>query len=70
MPKALREAHERLDMVVERCYRTKPFESDDERLECLFKMYEQMTTAQKTKGSLFETENKLNKKFRTHARHR
>ncbi len=43
MPDDLREAHLQLDLAVDRCYQTKPFESDSERLEHLFKMYEQMT---------------------------
>jgi hypothetical protein len=42
MPDGLREAHHQLDLAVERCYRSKPFESDEERLEYLFKLYEQM----------------------------
>lgn len=43
MPSGLREAHHQLDLAIERCYRAKPFESDEERLEYLFKMYEEMT---------------------------
>ncbi|MBN2640352.1 MAG: class I SAM-dependent DNA methyltransferase [Victivallales bacterium] len=43
MPNDLREAHHQLDLAVERCYRSKPFESDEERLEYLFKLYEKMT---------------------------
>lgn len=43
MPSGLREAHHQLDLAIERCYRPKPFESDEERLEYLFKMYEEMT---------------------------
>ena len=42
MPEGLREAHHQLDLAVERCYRKKPFESDEERLEYLFKLYEEM----------------------------
>ena len=42
MPEGLREAHHHNDLAIERCYRSKPFESDEERLEYLFKMYEQM----------------------------
>ncbi|MCK5267088.1 MAG: class I SAM-dependent DNA methyltransferase, partial [Spirochaetes bacterium] len=33
MPEGLREAHRLNDLAVERCYRSKPFESDEERLE-------------------------------------
>jgi hypothetical protein len=54
MPDGLREAHHRLDLAIERCYRSKPFESDEERLEYLFKLYEQMIEEEKSKGSLFE----------------
>ena len=43
MPEDLKEAHHRLDLAVERCYRPEPFASDDERLECLFKLYVKMT---------------------------
>lgn len=43
MPAGLREAHHNLDLAVERCYRLKPFVSDEERLEYLFKLYEEMT---------------------------
>jgi len=57
MPKGLKEAHHQLDLAIERCYRLKPFENDTERLEYLFKMYEEMTT----KNSLFQKEKKTNK---------
>ena len=57
MPEGLREAHRQNDLAVERCYRLKPFESDTERLEYLFKMYEEMTT----KNSLFQKEKKTKK---------
>jgi len=43
MPQDLREAHARLDDIVESCYPSYPFPSDEARLECLFKMYEKMT---------------------------
>lgn len=43
MPAGLREAHHNLDIAIEQCYRLKPFESDEERLEYLFALYEQMT---------------------------
>ena len=61
MPDGLREAHHQLDLAVERCYRSKPFESDEERLEYLFKLYEQMIAAEKDKDSLFKTESKIKK---------
>jgi len=57
MPKGLHEAHHQLDQAVERCYRSKPFESDEERLEYLFKLYEQMITEEKQNSgelSLFD----------------
>lgn len=43
MPGDLKEAHHHLDLAVERCYRPEPFASDEERLECLFKLYVKMT---------------------------
>ena len=43
MPEGLKKAHHNLDIAIEQCYRSKPFESDEERLEYLFKMYEEMT---------------------------
>lgn len=53
MPDGLREAHRQNDLAVERCYRNRPFESDEERLEYLFKLYEQMIEEEKEKGTLF-----------------
>jgi len=47
MPEGLKEAHHQLDLAIERCYRKKSFESDEERLEYLFKLYEEMI---KTEG--------------------
>lgn len=44
MPKDLLEAHHSLDLVIESCYRRKPFENDEQRLAHLFKMYEMMTS--------------------------
>lgn len=43
MPQDLSEAHSRLDDIVESCYPDYPFDNDDARLECLFKLYEKMT---------------------------
>jgi hypothetical protein len=51
MPAELLTAHRALDAGVEQCYRTKPFTSDEERLEYLFALYEQMTAAEA--GELF-----------------
>jgi hypothetical protein len=66
MPEGLREAHRLNDLAVERCYRSKPFESDEERLEYLFKLYEKMIEEEKDRGSLFKSEkkNKSNTKSR------
>lgn len=43
MPEGLKKAHHNLDMAIEQCYRPKP----EERLEYLFKMYEEMTANEK-----------------------
>lgn len=42
MPQELREAHHRLDQIVDRCYRERPFKDENERLEWLLKLYEKM----------------------------
>jgi hypothetical protein len=65
MPDGLREAHRLNDLAVERCYRSKPFDTDEERLEYLFKLYEQMIADENEKGTLFETEKKASKKKRS-----
>lgn len=44
MPDDLRKAHAKLDDIVESCYPGYPFASDEARLECLFKLYEKMTS--------------------------
>jgi type II restriction/modification system DNA methylase subunit YeeA len=62
MPKGLREAHRANDLVIEKCYRARPFESDEERLEFLFKLYEKMIEEEKNKGGLFEVQKKTKKK--------
>ena len=62
MPDGLREAHRLNDLAVERCYRSKPFDTDEERLEYLFKLYEQMIADENEKGTLFESEKKASKK--------
>lgn len=61
MPQGLREAHRLNDLAVERCYRSKPFETDEERLEYLFKLYEQMIAEEKVKDTLFQEEKKAKK---------
>ncbi len=62
MPDGLREAHRQNDLAVERCYRSRPFESDEERLEYLFKLYEQMIEEENDRGTLFAGEKKSQKK--------
>ena len=47
MPEGLKKAHQTLDTAIEQCYRTKPFQSDEERLEYLFRMYEEITRKEK-----------------------
>ena len=42
MPKGLKQAHQELDEAIEKCYRLQPFKNDTERLEYLFKTYEEM----------------------------
>lgn len=42
MPDGLREAHKYLDLAIDQIYRSKPFESDEDRLANLFKLYEDM----------------------------
>jgi hypothetical protein len=61
MPAGLREAHRLNDLAVERCYRSKPFESDEERLEYLFKLYEKMIAAEKEQELNFAEEKKAKK---------
>lgn len=51
MPMDLKEAHHSLDLAIDRCYRSKPFSSDGERLETLFKLYEQMIKEEKSSNN-------------------
>ena len=62
MPEGLKEAHHQNDLAVERCYRSTPFSSDEERLEYLFKLYEKMIQEEKDKDTLFAKENKTRKR--------
>ena len=62
MTDGLRHAHNQLDLAVEMCYRSKPFENDEERLEYLFELYEQMIEQENSRGTLFEMESKPKKK--------
>ncbi len=43
MPPELVKAHADLDRAVDRCYRSQPFESDRQRVEHLFALYEKLT---------------------------
>lgn len=45
MPSGLLQAHRDLDAAIERCYRSKPFSTDEERLQYLFGLYEEMVHA-------------------------
>lgn len=47
MPDGLREAHQYLDELVDKIYRQKPFENDEERLAHLFRLYEEMINRDK-----------------------
>lgn len=49
MPDDLREAHFELDIAMDRMYRQKPYNNDEERLADLFALYEQMTNEEKQK---------------------
>jgi hypothetical protein len=37
-------------LAVEQCYPSKPFKSDEERLEFLFGLYERMVESEKMRG--------------------
>ncbi|MBV7505641.1 N-6 DNA methylase [Bacillus sp. sid0103] len=43
----LREAHEKIDGIVERAYKQEPFKSDKERLSVLLKLYQEMVSEEK-----------------------
>ena len=62
MPEGLKEAHHQNDLAVERCYRSNPFSSDEERLEYLFKLYEKMIEEEKDSGTLFAKDKKTRKR--------
>jgi len=59
MPKGLLQAHQELDTAIEQCYRLQPFKNDTERLEYLFKMYEEMLQ----KDTLFAKVKKTKKRI-------
>ena len=46
MPLELRKIHRQLDLVIDECYRKKPFQNEEERLEHLFNLYAQMSDLQ------------------------
>jgi hypothetical protein len=58
MPKGLLQAHQELDTAIEQCYRLQPFKNDTERLEYLFRQYEEMLQ----KDTLFAKVKKTKKK--------
>lgn len=58
MPKGLLQAHQELDTAIEQCYRLHPFKNDTERLEYLFKQYEEMLQ----KDTLFAKQKQARKK--------
>lgn len=60
MPKGLKQAHQDLDEAIEQCYRLQPFKNDAERLEYLFKLYEEMIK----KDTLFAKEKKSTRQKR------
>jgi type II restriction/modification system DNA methylase subunit YeeA len=52
MPDGLRDAHYLLDEVIDKIYRQKPFENDEERLAHLFTLYESMIRKEDEQKSL------------------
>lgn len=52
MPPQLSKAHQKLDKLVDQCYKSAPFTSDAKRMEFLFELFEKYT------GGLFGGENK------------
>jgi hypothetical protein len=44
MPADLNKAHAKLDRAVDRCYRSQPFSNERNRVEYLFKLYQQLTS--------------------------
>ena len=62
MPIGLREAHRENDRAVERCYRNRPFASDEDRLEYLFRLYEKMIAEEQERNTLFEKPKKIRRK--------
>ena len=59
IPKGLLQAHQELDTAIEQCYRLQPFKNDTERLEYLFKQYEEMLQKDTLFAKQKKTRNKL-----------
>ncbi len=55
MPDELREVHQFVDGAVDQLYRKRPFQSDDERLEMLFGLYQAANNGQKEPARELET---------------
>lgn len=55
MQAGLKQAHHKLDLTIERIFCLAAFNSDEERLEYLFKLYDEMTK----KETLFAKEKKI-----------
>src|SRR5690554_2678251 len=66
MPSGLKRAHRELDQAIERIYRLAPFRSDEDRLEYLFKLYDEMLK----KETLFAKQQKKKKKKKKKKRRR
>ena len=49
MPIDLKEAHNKNDLAIEKCYRDIPFSNDNERLKYLFSLYERMIELEQVK---------------------
>jgi hypothetical protein len=62
MPDDLAEVHHQLDNLIDKFYSLKSFKNNKERLECLFKLYEQMIDEEKNRGTLFEQSTKPKKR--------
>lgn len=62
MPNELIQAHDYNDKAVERCYRITPFRDDKERLEYLFKQYEEMIEEKQSANTLFAKQKKTRRK--------
>lgn len=62
MPYELKLAHQYLDEVIDKIYRQKPFENDEERLTHLFKLYEEMIEKEKGVKLIEEVKPKKRKK--------